>query len=66
MKLVTKDEKYTSDATYWLLIGKTGSTYQYILLGRWFPESGFEFNHDKFKRGYVYREDMPELLANLR
>lgn len=65
MKLVTKDEKYESTSIYWLLTGKIGGTYQYILLGRWFPKDGFEFNHDKFKRGYVYCEDIPEVLENL-
>jgi hypothetical protein len=65
MILVKKDEPYSSQAIYWLLSGKMGQTYQYILLGRWLPDKGFEFNHEKFKRGYVYREDMPELLGNL-
>ena len=65
MRLVKKDEKYLSTSIYWLLTGKTGKTYQYILLGRWFSVNGFEFNHDKFKRGYVYCEDIPEVLENL-
>ena len=66
MRLVTKDEVYSSTAIYWLLTGKTGSSYQYILLGRWFPVDGFEYNNIKVKRGYVYREDIPEVLANFR
>jgi len=65
MRLVQKNEMYLSTSIYWLLTGKIGEKYQYILLGRWFPKTGFEFNNDKFKRGYVYSEDVPQLLENL-
>lgn len=65
MRLVTKTEKYSSNYIYWLLTGKIGETYQYILLGRWFIVDGFEFNNDKAKCGYIYCENVPGILENL-
>ena len=66
MKLVLKDEEFTTDTIYWLISGKTGNTYQYLLLGRWSKSAGFEFNHKIAKRGYIYIEDISDVLENIR
>lgn len=66
MRLVLKDEEFTTNTIYWLLVGKTGNTYQYLLLGRWSQFNGFEFNDDKAKHGYIYIENIQEVLENLR
>ncbi len=66
MRLVLKDEEFTTDTIYWLLSGKTGNTYQYLLLGRWSRCNGFEFNDDKAKPGYIYIENIQQVLENLR
>ena len=65
MRLVLKNEEFNTNTIYWVLSGKTGDTYQYLLLGRWYRSNGFEFNNDKAKRGFIYIENIPEILENL-
>jgi hypothetical protein len=61
MKLVVKGEQYTSDGIYWLLTGMVGKEYKYVLLGR-FVGGVFEFNNSRAKKGYVYQENIQEVL----
>jgi hypothetical protein len=63
MRLILKHEPFSSNAIYWLLVGKIGLNNQYILLGR-FIDGKFEFNHKQAKIGYIYRDDIQCVLQN--
>jgi hypothetical protein len=55
MKLVTG--QYEANAIYWLLDGKQGGYYKYVLLGRYI-KGKFEFRNKDAVPGYIYREDL--------
>ena len=62
--MIVTSGPYYSNCIYWLLVGKRGQEFQYDLLGR-FIDGKFEFNDDRAKDGYIFREDIKSILALL-
>jgi hypothetical protein len=61
MRHVENDEEFTIDGIYWMLTGMIGKEFQYVLLGR-FLRGTFEFNNSLARKGYIYQQNIPEVI----
>jgi hypothetical protein len=61
MRHVGNDEEFTTAGIYWMLTGMIGKEFQYVLLGR-FIGGTFEFNNSLARKGYIYQENILEVM----
>jgi hypothetical protein len=62
MRHVENDEEFTSAGIYWMLTGMIGKEFKYVLLGR-FIRGTFEFNNSLARKGYIYQENINEVIT---